>query len=523
MRARGRKAVFLLLVGLIASGIAIGLPVSRGETLREVQQLVQRGNLDEARRQLIEALKLFPRDAAFYDLLGVVEAQKGSYPRAELNFLKAIELDPLLTGAYLNLGRLYQENAASDRNATRKALAAYRKLLKFDPQNAEANYQSALLLERAKAFQPSLDHLSRLPAADQKKAQALSLRCADLAGLRERAETSAAADQLLNSPDLTEADILSIGPALDANHWDELEQRLLEGAVKRGLESFNLLNALGRLYARTSKLGAARATLEKAAGARPDSVDTLLELAHIAEAQTDNKGALSYLAHARDLDPKDAAIHFFFGMVSVKENLLEEAYASLNRAVMLSPENAYYNYAMGAVAQQRANASEAIPFFKKYCALRPRDPRGRLQLGITYFKSHQEDSARKELESVVQYRETAAASHFFLGRIANQGGNYSEALNELQQALAAEPNYADPYAEEGIIYIKQRQYPAAEKVLLRALAIDPDHYAANLNLMTLYQRTRDKRADEQAKRFEEVRRKRAETAKLALRTIEVVR
>ena len=114
-------------------------------------------------------------------------------------------------------------------------------------------------------------------------------------------------------------------------------------------------------------------------------------------------------------------------------------------------------------------------------------------------------------------------SHFFLGRIANQGGNYSEALNELQQALAAEPNYADPYAEEGIIYIKQRRYPAAEKALLRALAIDSDHYAANLNLMTLYQRTRDKRADEQAKRFEEVKRKRAETAKLALRTIEVVR
>jgi len=41
--------------------------------------------------------------------------------------------------------------------------------------------------------------------------------------------------------------------------------------------------------------------------------------------------------------------------------------------------------------------------------------------------------------------------------------------------------------------------------------------------MTLYQRTRDERAGEQAKRFEEVKRKRAETAKLALRTIEVVR
>ncbi|HEV2493406.1 MAG TPA: tetratricopeptide repeat protein [Terriglobia bacterium] len=508
---------------LIAPSMASALARSRAQAFTEIQQLIQQGSLAEAERQLTEALKEFPKDAALHDLRGVVEAEKQNYHSAESEFRKAIELDPLLAGAYLNLGHLYQQNGADDRDAAQKALAVYEKLLGFDPGNVEANYQSAVLIERRKSFRQSLDHLSRLPAPDQDKAQALSLRCADFAGLGDHAQADAAGDRLLKSPDLTEADVSLILPVLDANHWDDLEQGLLEGAVNRGLAGAELLEGLGRLYFRKGKLDDARATLERVATARPQSVDVLLELARVANEQNDHTGALGYLAHAREMDPQNPAIHFFFGMVSLEENLLEEAYESLRRAERLAPENAYYNYALGIVAQQRADPSEAVPYFRKYCALRPRDPRGRLQLGITYFESHQQELARNELESVVGFRETAAAAHFFLGRIANQEGKFSEALHELHQALEVEPNYADPLAEEGIIYMKQKEYAAAERALLHALAMDPAHYAANLNLMILYQRTGDGRAEAQAKRFEEVKQERAKNAKLALRSIEIVR
>lgn len=53
-----------------------------------------------------------------------------------------------------------------------------------------------------------------------------------------------------------------------------------------------------------------------------------MDLARVADKQTDYTGALGYITHARDLDPRNPAIHFFFGMVSMKENLLEEAYIS---------------------------------------------------------------------------------------------------------------------------------------------------------------------------------------------------
>jgi tetratricopeptide (TPR) repeat protein len=513
----------VLLVGLGAPLIAGGSSSSQAEKLGEIQLLVQQGNLAEAKRQLVNGLEEFPNFSGYYDLLGVVEAEEGNYVSAEQDFLKAIELDQLLIGAYLNLGRLYQQNSANDHEAPLKALTTYAKVLKFAPANAEANYQSAALLESRKAYRMSLEHLSRLPKADQEKAQALSVRCADLVGLGERLQAGAAADRLLHSADLAEADILLIMPMLEANHWDDLEQRLLEGAVKGQVAGFDTLGVLGRLYERQGELDEARATLERTAQANPQSTETLIELARIAEKQKDYTGALGYLTHASDLDPQDPAIHFFIGIVCVEENLLEESFKSLKQAVQLAPDNPYYNYALGVVAQQRADPHEAIPYFKKYRVLRPDDPRGNLQLGITYFNSHQDDLAVEELQTAAHHRETAAAAHFFLGRIANQKGDSAVALHELQQALDTEPDYADPYAEEGIIFLKQKDYPSAEKALSRALVLDPDHYVANLNLMMLYQRRGDQRAEEQTKRFEEVKKKRAEKAKLSLRSIQIVR
>src|SRR5207247_1224647 len=62
------------------------------------------------------------------------------------------------------------------------------------------------------------------------------------------------------------------------------------------------------------QLARARDTLERAASEGAPAVDTLSELARIAYQQQDREGALGYLAHARDLDPKRAGIHFFFGI-----------------------------------------------------------------------------------------------------------------------------------------------------------------------------------------------------------------
>jgi tetratricopeptide (TPR) repeat protein len=522
------RALTCIIAGIVV-GLGLLLPVptfpAAAETsdpralLVEIQQLLEKGDYAAARERLTVALKEFPNVAAFYNFMGVVEVESGNYRAAELDFQKSVEMAPRFTGAYLNLGRFYQEHAGKIPQASQKALEAYQRLLKFEPDNVEAIYQSAFLLQLLGSFKSSLEHLARLPDQAQERSQALAVRCADYAALGERTRADLAAQELAQSADLAEADLIPLLPVLEKHHRPDLEIKLLAALAKRNPPSPSTLYKLGVLFENEEKYQQARETFEKVAQQEPNSVPLLVELARVANRQDDHKGALGYLAHARDLEPRNAAIHFFFGIVCVEENLAEEAYHSLKEAVTLDPFNAFYNYAFGAVAVQREEPSESIPYFKKYIELKPDDPRGRFLLGAAYFYSDDDEQAHKELERVANLPQTAAGAHYFLGRVANRQGQYPEAIKMLQEALKFDPQFADAYAEMGLIYLKQKQYAEAEKNLCRALNLKPESYTANLNLMILYQRTKDPRADEQAKKFQKIRAERAERSKELLRTI----
>ena len=162
----------------------------------------------------------------------------------------------------------------------------------------------------------------------------------------------------------------------------------------------------------------------------------------------------------------------FFGMVCVEENLAKEAYEPLKKAVTLSPDNPYYNYAFGAVAVERDDPRESVPYFAKYHLLKPEDPRGRFALGMAYYYSHDLVSARSELESAARHKETQVGSYYFLARVANEEGNLEEARGYIQHCLSAKPDYADAYAELGTLEMKERQYTKAEEAFRSAVKID---------------------------------------------------
>ncbi|MBO0862031.1 MAG: tetratricopeptide repeat protein [Chloracidobacterium sp.] len=110
------------------------------------------------------------------------------------------------------------------------------------------------------------------------------------------------------------------------------------------------------------------------------------------------------------------------------------------------------------------------------------------------------------LTEAVKGPDTAITAQYYLRSIAREEGRLDEAVQELQQALKADPNYADALAELGGCYLMKKEYEQAGKLLRRALVINPNHYAANFNLLTLYTRAKkDGREAAQVARFEEVK------------------
>ena len=536
MREKSRRWLLMRLrwpipvVALVASFCASGLGFAssgqnrvseREQKILRIQQLIQERDLEKAYLELAEAAKEFPTDEGFDNLLGIVEAQQSDYLAAEKSFRRAIAKAPRFTGAYLNLGRLYQENMAADPQGGRKALDIYRRVLNYDPVNAEANYQSAALFSQQGQYQESLDRVSRLAAELRNSAQILSIQCADYAGLGNRKDTDNVAARLMAAPDFSEADAQQALLGLLPGKRDDLIVSLLESVQRRQQLGPALLPALGSAYERMNRLAEARATLEKSFGEGKSSVALLMELARVAHLQKDNQGALGYLAHARDLEPGKAILHYYFGVVCVDLNLIAEARNSFEKAVQLEPENPDYNYAMGAASAFRHDPAEAVPYFEKYLKLKPQDPRGKLALGAALFRAKDYEHALPWLKESAGIPGTATRAHYYLGAIALEEGRLDEAFVELQEALKAKSDFTDALAELGQYYLTRKDYQQAEKQIQLALKFDPDHYAANFYLLMLYTRTKDARQEAQAKRFDELKKVLAEKTQEFLRIVDV--
>ncbi len=516
-----RYRIKILAALCLATSLFAATPHDQNAAILSIQDLIARGELDSASRQLSTALVAYPKSGGLYNLRGIVNIQQGRTTEAESDFAKAIDLDPGLLSAYLNLGRVYQSRAGSEPVFADKAVAAYERALKISPQSNEAHYQLALLNEWRGSFAQSLAHLSALSAPETKQARVLALKCADLAALGRAAQAGNAAQELVKASDLQEDDVLSILPVLEKNGKDELTSTIIAGLAARGLASSEALQHLAGANERLGQFASARGTLEQIARTKPADAAPLIDLARVAYKQGDREGALGYLAHARDLDPRNPTVHFVFGMIALEMRLPLEAKASVSKALEIEPDRPDFNYGMAIVLLHGHDTSDAIPYFQKLLSLKKDDARGHYGLGIAYYYSGNYDQSKKEMLEAETSAVTASGAYYFLGRIAKLGGDEPEAEAQFRQSLQKDPGYADAHAELALILIHSRRYTEAKKELDRALQLDPENFSGNTNLLVLYQRTKDPRASAQADKLHTLEKKRDDLQELLYRRIEV--
>ena len=106
------------------------------------------------------------------------------------------------------------------------------------------------------------------------------------------------------------------------------------------------------------------------------------------------------------------------------------------------------------------------------------------------------------------------------------GWPFGRAISRKQKIACAKPcnpaqSSPEPFAELALIQINRNEFALAETTLQKALKIAPDHYRTNLNLLMLYQRTKDPRAGAQAKRVKELESAGEERERMLLRSLDI--
>ena len=134
------------------------------------EALAEQGNLDEAVKHYLEAIRIRPGYAKAYNNLGIIWAGQNKAEAAIVVLSKTLRISPHYAGAHYNLGKIYSNLDDID-----KAIFHYKKALQFNPNMTQAIYHLSWMLacsedERLRNGQEALrlaEELCRITQNDQ--------------------------------------------------------------------------------------------------------------------------------------------------------------------------------------------------------------------------------------------------------------------------------------------------------------------------------------------------------------------
>jgi len=298
----------------------------RVETLKQAAKLIDDHDLAAAEGILQKLLAARSTDPVALNLLGYVRMQQQNTAEAEKLFQRAIEGNPLLPGAHLNLALLYANDRPED------AIAELGNALAIAPEDTDA--QQALRRISAAAAAASAG------AGDKEKALALMLQ----------------AHQIMpHDPELLVDTALA---AMDKGLYRDGEKYLLD-ALRIRSNFPRATYALARAYLAQNKLLPAEEQMRKYLAACPDDATAQYGLGYILVAEQKPDAARPAFERSLALQPQQTESLFQLGEIALQEGHSEQAADRYAKVLERDPGHAGALTGMGIIAFRAGRLEEA--------------------------------------------------------------------------------------------------------------------------------------------------------------------
>jgi tetratricopeptide (TPR) repeat protein len=474
--------------------------------LEQARTALERGQFASARSAASKALAA-DRDSSDAEIiLGLADTGEGKLPSATQHFTRAVSIQPGNYQAHTYLGStLVREGRLVE------ARKSFDNVLALKPANPVAHYNLGVIsmLERKPAA--ALPHFAAVVESNPSDAAALIglLECQlDLKQVSAVNQSARKLDTLLpaDSPML-----LQVGSMLAAHGYNAAGLPMLRRFAASSPESFDARYNLALAMLRTGALDDAASELATVVQKvpRPEAYNLLGE---VEEKRGHRKDALRAFENAVRLAPMNEGFRIDYGSALVSADNLNEATVVFAEAVNNWPDSirsrlglASVYYLAGRHGQcaktllegiaRQPNAAplydllgktyEAVPdlqrdiktVFERYLASDPKDAAACAHLGtMLYLTADGEGSdrlaqAKEQLRRALLLNPRLAQAHLQLGIIAQEEGDFQQALRSYQRTVALAPTLAAARYRLGSVYGKlgNRANAQAELDLFRKL------------------------------------------------------
>jgi Flp pilus assembly protein TadD len=246
--------------------------------------------------------------------------------------------------------------------------------------------------------------------------------------------------------------------ALEAGKFDEAE-RILAPLVRQNGDSFEVHFYLGLTYFRAGHSALARPLLERAAALSPSNAQAWKMIGLVATSDGDLDRAVTALAKACDLSPKDEEACYYLARNLYAQGRYESARAPFEKALGAAPQAMLGRVHRAAALNFAALGSpaEAEAHFLKAIAISPaprdaEDPR--IDYGAFLFRQGRTEESIRPLQQAAQDSPASGRANLEWGRALLHLDKLAEATARLEKAVSLDPGNSNAHLLLGRAYLR---------------------------------------------------------------------
>ena len=463
-----QKAKDLLDKAILVLPDDAALRAERGQLSRSLDEL------SEAIAQYQKAVELTPANAELVFNLAEAQQKNGQLDAAIAGYRKAIELVPDMASARVNLGKAYAEKGRF--TEAKEMLSGVTKSTLAD---AEAHYNLGVIYMRESNVGQAITEFERTLAIAPKHTQALNNlgvawdARADPKKALEYFKKATQAD-----PTFAEA-YFNQGMSLMSLNKPGDATKAFEQALKLEPASSSPYVQLGTLYLKQGKKDRALEAFKKA-------IDLL---------DAEEKDASGFLQlKKRFTAARSSDAYRGLALAYLSQGKVDEAVATLKRAVEKMPKDAAAHVALGEAYLAQGNTEGAVEQLKERMALEP-TTEAKLDLARAYVKSRMAKLAEPLYKAVLTEEPANRDAKMGLTDLYTAMGKYAEAELMLKEAMAADGNDAQALMRFGLMKSRMQRPNEALEPLEKAVQLNPSLTEARAELSFLLFRADPTNAD----------------------------
>ena len=414
--------------------------------------------------------------------IGLSLHRSGRMDDAIYFYNKALEKDPKLPEALINLGAVYLEQNKFD-----KAEPILRNALKIKPDDSKILSNLGNLFQNQNKFDEAEKVYLKAIQIDPDISSTLCNLGSLYLKLNKLDAAITTLEKAINiNPKLIEAHLALGAVFIKLKKYDEAEKSLrivikIDNNHAEAYLHIGLILFFKGLYKK------AEDKFRIAVNLKPNWVNGIIELAKSIEKQGRKKDAETHYKAAKRLEPKSIPALMAYGFFKINNSDYSEAKKLFDKAEKLDPKNINIQIGIGQILSGQRKFKGALERFKKVVHIDPNNLDADLHIGITLQNQKKHSQAINHFEKIIKKFGESAETYNNIGNSYSEKGFFEKAYNNYKAAIKLSPKLAVTYINLGNLLRNNAKFNEALNYFKKAIKINPKDPRAHNGVGLVYQ------------------------------------